>query len=212
MKISDGPRQIISDKVIKRIYRLGRGSVFSARNFADLAPGATIDLVLSRQAKRGKIRRIARGLYDYPESDPVLGEVAPSVEAISKALAKIGYLKLQPSGAYAANLLGLSEQVPMKIIFLTDGASRKLKIGNRDIILKRTTPRNMAAAGHLGGLVIQALRHIGQHSIDANVIAGLRRVIPSDKRAEVLHDSLCAPVWIRDLLYQTLAEGDHARG
>ncbi len=208
----DEYRQIISNKVISRVHHLGRGSVFSASKFADIGPGAAIDLILSRQAKRGTIRRIARGLYDYPVKDPELGLLSPSVEAIAKALSEAGRLKLQPSGAYAANLLGLSEQVPMKIVFLTDGASRKVKVGHREIILKRTTPRNMAAAGRLGGLVIQALRYLGQDSVDDEVVARLKRAVPHEKHAEVVKDSLSAPVWIRTLLSQVFSEKGGSHG
>lgn len=129
MAKKDEYQQVISKKVIRRVHHLGRGSVFSASKFADIGPGAAIDLVLSRQAMHGTIRRIARGLYDYPGSDPDLGVVSPSVEAIAKALSEAGRLKLQPSGAYAAILLGLSEQVPMKIVFLPTGLRERSRLG-----------------------------------------------------------------------------------
>jgi hypothetical protein len=208
MSGKNNTKQIITDKIVKRVIRNGRGYVFTASHFADLGYKPTIDLVLSRQAKAGKIRRIARGLYDYPSTDQEMGLLSPSVEAIVKALADAGHLKLQPSGAYAANLLGLSEQVPMKIVFLTDGASRKLKVGKREIILRRTTPRNMAAAGRLGGLVIQALRYIGEGAINPEIIGRLQKAVPHEKREEVLKDSLTAPGWIRSLLSKAFSSGD----
>ena len=108
---------------------MGRSSVLTADNFSDIANRASIDLVLSRLAQRGTVRRIARGLYLYPKAGLSAGEAAPSVQSVASAIAKAGRMRLQPSGAYAANLLGLSEQVPMKVVFLTDGGSRRILVG-----------------------------------------------------------------------------------
>lgn len=209
MDLKDTAKQVISHKVKRRIIRKGRGSVFSIGDFSDIGSRAAIELILVRLTHRGTIRRIARGLYDYPIVDPDLGMLSPSVEAITSALAGAGKLRLQPSGAYAANILGLSEQVPMRIVFLTDGASRRILVGGREIILKRTTPKNMSASERLGGSVIQALRYLGARSIDDNLIVRLRAAIPREKRAEVLKDATSAPSWIRVILQQCLAdEGD----
>ena len=128
------------------------------------------------------------------------------MEAIVKALAASEKIRLQPSGAYAANILGLSEQVPMKIIFLTDGPSRKIRVGNREIILKQTTPRNMAAAGRLSGIVIQALRYLGKDAITPDIESRLKAAIPPEQRIQVLKEALSAPAWIRSLLRKLLQE------
>jgi hypothetical protein len=109
-------------------------------------------------------------------------------------------VRLQPSGAYAANLLGLSAQVPMKIVYLTDGRSRTVQIGKKHIILKQTTPRNMAMAGRISGLVIQALRHLGRHHVDDAVIARLDRRLNADDRKQLLKDIRFAPAWIADIM------------
>jgi hypothetical protein len=115
-------------------------------------------------------------------------------------------VRLQPSGAYSANMLGLSQQVPMKVVFLTDGPSRHVKLGKQEIHLKRTTPRNMAAAGRVSGLVIQALRHLGQRHVDDAVIGALRaRLGPDDKR-QLLKDLRYAPVWIAKIMRQVAEE------
>lgn len=174
--------QIVIDKVKRRIYRRGRSSVFTADDFADISNRASIDLALYRLAKRGTIWRITRGLYLYPEFEPNLAVAAPSVEAIASALAAAGRMRLQPSGAYAANLLGLSEQVPMKVVYLTDGGSRRVRVDRGEIIFRRASPRNMATAGRLGGLVIQALRYLGPDAVDDNLIRRLRASVPEEKR------------------------------
>ena len=135
-------------------------------NFLDLASRQAVGLTLHRLAKKGLIRRLARGVYDFPKQHPVLGPLSPSAEAVARALAGRDRTRLQPAGAYAANALGLSEQVPAKAVFLTDGPSRTVKIGPTTIQLRRTTPRNMEAAGRLSGLLIQASSRAGQGTCD----------------------------------------------
>jgi hypothetical protein len=157
-------------------------------------------MALTRLSRKGVIRQLARGLYDYPVDHPVLGRVAASADAVAKALASRDAVRLQPSGAYAANILGLSEQVPTKIVFLTDGPSRKVKIGQREIILKRTTPRNIATGGRKSGTVIQALRYLGQQQVDDKVIAILRRQLNAGDKAQLLKDLKYAPAWVAEIL------------
>ena len=107
---------------------------------------------------------------------------------------------LQPSGGYAANLLGLSDQVPMKIVFLTDGPGRRVQLGKQAIMLKHTTPRAMASAGRLSGLVIQALRHIGQRHVDNAIVTRLQKRLSDDDRTQLLQDIRYAPAWIAAIL------------
>lgn len=192
--------QSIDSRVTNRINRRGRGWVFTPKHFLDLGSRQGVDLALHRLKATGTIRLLARGLYDYPVKDPILGTVAPSAGAIARALVVRDAIRLQPSGAYAANQLGLSEQVPSRVVFLTDGPSRKVKIGKREIILQRTTPRNMATAGRKSGTFIQALRYLGQDHVDDKILATLRRKIADEDRAEIRKDLIHAPGWIADLL------------
>ena len=129
-----------------------------------------------------------------------MGELRASPDQIATALAGKHHLKLQPSGAYAANLLGLSDQVPQRIVYLTDGTPRQVRIGKQQIVLRRTTPRNMATAGRVSGLVIQALRYLGQRNVDRTVIEKLRKRFGAKERAQLLKDVSLAPVWIGELM------------
>ena len=147
----------ISNQIIRRIYGHGRGWVFTPDHFKDLGSRDAIGSALKRFKQERAIRQLARGLYDYPKTDSQLGLLQPSTDDIAKALTGRDATRIQPTGTYATNLLGLSSQVPMKVTFLTDGMSRIVQIGNRQITLKRTTPKNMATAGKISGLVIQAL-------------------------------------------------------
>jgi hypothetical protein len=192
--------QTIDSKIRSRIYGHGRGWVFTPKHFQGLGGVAAIDSTLRRLKAADTIRQLARGLYDYPVQDPVLGTVAPSADAIARALVARDAIRIQPSGAYAANVLGLSEQVPSRVVFLTDGSARKVRIGRREIILQHTTPRNMATAGRISGTIIQALRHLGQDQVDDQVIAVLRRRITDADHVALRKDLVHAPAWIADIL------------
>ena len=187
-------------QIVSRIYGHGRGWVFTPNHFKDLGSRDAIASALKRYKQSGLIRQLARGLYDYPKTDPELGPLQPSTDDIAMALAGRDAARLQPTGAYAANLLGLSTQVPMKVTYLTDSLSRTVQIGKRQITLKRTTPRNMATAGKVSGLVIQALRHLGQVHVDKQVIAQLDRVLDEQAKSQLMKDIRYAPAWIADII------------
>lgn len=189
------------DSRILRRFTASRGArVFTAGDLLDLGSRNAVDAALSRHARAGRIRKLARGLYDLPKRDTQLGALMPPVELVARALRGRDAVRLQPSGAYAANRLGLSEQVPMRVLFLTDGAPRRVRIGDLQIIIRKTTPRNMATAGRTSGLVIQALRYLGQRHVDDRVVSILRlRLSDADKR-QLLKDIRFAPVWIGNIM------------
>lgn len=198
--------QSIDDKIINRIYGVGRGGVFTPNYFLDLGSRDAVDKSLSRLTSKGTIRRLARGLYDYPRKHQQLGFLSPDIEKVAKALAGKDQIRLQPSGAYAANLLHLSEQVPARVVFLTDGAARKVEIGRQTIELRSTTPRNMATAGRSSGLVIQALRYLGEQNVTPKRIETLKKVLsPQDKR-QLLKDLPLAPAWMHPIFKVIAAE------
>src|SRR3990170_4827300 len=157
--------QAIDSRILATIHGRGRGSVFVPADFLGIGSREAVDISLHRLARKGTIRRLARGVYDFPKEHPELGPLQPSAEAVAKALAGRDCTRLQPAGAYAANSLGLSEQVPAKAVFLTDGPSRTVKIGPMTVQLRRTTAKNMETAGRLSGLLIQALRELGEEHI-----------------------------------------------
>jgi len=172
----------------------------------DLGTRRAIDVALHRLVKKGVLRRLARGIYDLPRTHPELGLLMPSADEVAKALAGRDRTRLQPSGAYAANLLGLSTQVPMKIVFLTDGPSKRVRIGKAEIILKRTTPKNMATAGTISGLIIQALRYLGRNAVDETIIAQLRSKLDTAGKNRLSRDAALAPAWIGVIMRQLAAE------
>ena len=203
--------QSIQRKIFDRICRKNKGWVFTPSHFFDIGSRTAVAQSLVRLVKLASIRRLSQGLYDYPEKHPILGYLPPNYERVAQALAGRDSLKIQPSGAYAANLLGLTDQVPAKIIFLTDGPKRRVQINKRQIVLKRTTPKNMAAAGRIGGLVIQALRHLGQVNVDDKIIGMLKKRFSSDGKHQFIEDVRYAPVWIGNILRQLGGEETHGK-
>ncbi len=198
--------QSVDSKILAKIRGQKRGTVVVPADFLGLGSREAVDLALHRLARKGTLRRLARGVYDYPKVHPELGPLWPSAEKVARAIAGRDRIRLQPAGAYAANLLGLSEQVPAKVVFLTDGPSRNVRIGPMIIQLRRTTPRNMAAAGRLSGLVIQALRHLKREHVTAGRVARLKRTLPAAERRALVRDIKLAPTWMHPIL-RDLAEG-----
>lgn len=197
--------QSIDNTILSRIYGSRGGATFSPSSFLDLGSRRAVDLALHRLVKRKILRRLARGLYEYPREHPELGTLSPDLEKVARALAGKHRIRLQPAGAYATNLLGLSEQVPAKVVFLTDGSSRTVKIGRQEIQLRRTTPRNMAAAGRLSGSLMQAFRHLGKEHITRERMEQLKRTLPKKERQQLLKDLPLAPAWMHPL-FRELAE------
>ena len=195
----------MSTTVLERIRGLAQGELFTAADFIDLGGRGAIHQVLSRAARNGEIRKIARGLYDLPTRDPELGVLSPREDSIIRALAERDAVKLQAAGAAAASSLGLTTQVPQKLIFLTDGRSQSIQVGKRQILLRRASPRQMATAGRISGTVIQALRWIGRENVSASTETHLRRKLAPTEKVQLLEDLRYAPAWIAEIMRRIAA-------
>ncbi len=186
--------------MLARIKKRDPDWVFSASDFLDLGLRAAVDKALSRMAAAKTIHRAARGLYYIPHQHPVIGLTSPDINNVAKALTGKTGTRFQVTGACAANMLGLSDQVPAKVVFLTDGRSKRVLLGKLDIRLKRTSPRLMATAGTISGLVIHALRYFGKAHVDEISFARLAsRLSPTDRK-RLLADATLAPAWIGDIM------------
>jgi hypothetical protein len=192
----------IDSQVWQRIEAQGEGWVFTPSDFADVGSRTAVASALMRHNAASRLRVLSRGLYDWPRQHPVLGVLWPDVSQVAQALERKDGLRLQPAGAYAANMLGLSEQVPAQVVYLTDGPSREVSVGPTQVSLKRTTPKNMACAGRLSGLLIQALRFLGEAHVTPERVAHLRSAMPAAQRAELSADLAYAPAWMRPYLLE----------
>ncbi len=194
-------------KIKNRIHGNKRGWVFTPRDFSDLAGTESILMALSRLAKENTIRRLAHGIYDYPIIHPKLGSIYPPAEDIARAAVRQHKTKLLPTGAYAVNLVGLSQQVPAKIVFLNSSIRRIIKIANMTIELRQTTPKSMATAGHITGVIIQALKHIGKEQFDRNLFTTLKKNLTPEHLKQIKKDiRYASPAWIADVLRELSTE------
>lgn len=197
--------------ILYTIYGHGKGWVFTPGDFSGMKQDPrAVGVALGRLTKQGAIRRLARGIYDYPKEHPKLGLLTPSPDDIARALAGNGKIRLQPTGAYAANMLRLSEQVPAKVAYLTDGPSRLVKVGNMELRFRNTAPRHLAASDRASGTVIQALRYLGPKQMTPERIETLRQVLPPEARARLAKDAGLAPAWMRPYLRAVAEEPAHA--
>lgn len=189
----------VSDRITRRARGIGRGGVFTPSDFLDVAARAAIDQALSRLVKRGKLRRLARGLYDFPKVHPKLGPLSPTPDDVAQALARETGSHVQISGARAANALGLTTQVPARSTYLTDGPSRRVVLGKRVVDLRHASPKHLIAPGSAAGTVVQALRHVGPvRAADVIEVAG-RQLSASDKKT-LASSAISAPAWMRPTL------------
>lgn len=194
--------QSVETKVKNRIVDNGHGWCFTSMHFMDLGSDASIRKALSSLQKQGVIRRLTQGVYDYPSTHDVLGIVSPDLHEAAKAIAEKNGVQIQPSGEHAANLVGLSEQVPGRITFLTEGPSRKIKIGSQEIIFKKTTKKIMSSAGTREGLLIQALKNLGKEHVDEKVQFQVAQFLENSTKEEIKQNMRYAPSWIRSLVFE----------
>ncbi|HQY22453.1 MAG TPA: DUF6088 family protein [Gammaproteobacteria bacterium] len=190
--------------VKNRIIEHGRGWCFTPKHFLDLDSVTGVRSALSRLEKAKVIRRLRQGLYDYPREHPSLGVLPPKAEEVAKAISEKNGIQVQPSGAYAANLIGLSEQVPGRVVFLTNGPSKKVKIGKQEILFRTTTEKNMYPAGTKVGLVIQAFRNLGKENIDNIAQARTRKFLFGTSKSELIKNLKYSPQWIRVLIFKIM--------
>jgi hypothetical protein len=187
------------NQIVARIDRLGEGRAFSAKDFLDLASRTMIDVTLASLTREGRIRRVRRGLYDRPKVNPVLGgALGPDIDEAARAIARKQRWKIVPDGAWAANLLGLSTQVPAKITYLTDGPNKEVEIGRRLIHFKHARPKAIAGLDGKLALVVQALRHLGKEGVDGSEIETLRAALSPSEKSKLLKDTRFGADWIYD--------------
>jgi len=205
--------QSIEKQVLARIQERGRGAVFTPHDFRDIGSRGAVAIALHRLTQQGTIRRVGNGLYDYPATSDLVGTLSASPERIAAALAKRDKTKLLPTGALAANMLGLSEQVPLRSVFLTTGRSRTVVIpstraGVRDmeISLRHSSARFLDTRTEIGGLVIQAMRYLGRKHFSVKEYRILSERLPKAAKLELLQDLTPAPAWIADIMRRLAKE------
>lgn len=180
------------------------GSVLFVDDFLDFGSPESVKKALLRLKEKGCLVHLAHGIYLYPKIDKELGILYPSTEEIANAIARRDKARIVPTGVQALNRLGLSTQVPMKVVYLTDGAAHSIKIGKRTITFKKASPKNLLTTGEISTLVIQALKVIGQNEVDDVILSRLKIILKKETGENILHDAKLAPAWINKILMQTI--------
>lgn len=196
--------QSIEKRILDKIKKTQRGNLLFPDDFYLLGSSEAVRLALHRLEKEKEITRVAQGIYVRPKISEYIGEVMPSAEEIANAIAKRDKIRTVPTGVYALNALGLSTQMPMKIVLLTDGSPREIKVGKRTIKFKKTTPKSLLAKGEISRLAIQALKEIGNNNQTAVEEAKIIELLKKENPQHLLHDIKLAPVWIQKIMKRAL--------
>lgn len=193
--------QSIENKTSSRIYGNQRGWSFSKIDFLDIGNDADIRKALSELASKGIIRRVLRGIYDYPRISKLLNtEMGPDLDQLARALARRSGWRIQPSENTALNLLGLSTQVPAQSIYLSDGPSKTYEIGNLELTFKKRSLKESGFKHKESELVVQALKALGQERIDEALLQKLADKWTPSMWKKILRDTKTAPAWVSDLI------------
>ena len=194
----------IEEQLFAEMKRAKAGTLFFPEQFSDFAESTAIRKALQRLTEDVNIVRVAQGIYVIPKESSLVGKVVPGAEEVAAAIAKRDRARIVPTGVHALNILGLSTQVPMRVVYLTDGAARIVRVGKQTINFKRTTPKNLAAQGHISSLVIQALKTIGKSKVDESELKKIIAHLKKEKRENILHDSKLAPAWVAVIMKKAL--------
>jgi hypothetical protein len=194
----------IEECVLKRIKTLAKGQLMMPTDFSDLGSSEAVRVSLFRLEKQGVISRVAQGIYVRPKESKLLGKLLPTAEEVAEAIAKRDRIRTVPTGSYALNALGLSTQVPMNIVLLTDGSPREIRVGKRKIKFKKTTPKNLLARGKTSRLVIQALKETGNGRLNETEEKKIINLLRYESEKDLRHDIALAPVWIQKIMIKAL--------
>ncbi|MFM9951534.1 MAG: DUF6088 family protein [Saprospiraceae bacterium] len=193
-------RPQVENSIAEALKNYQKGSVLFVADFLDYGNQESVKKALLRLKEKETLVRLAHGIYFYPKIDKELGVLFPSTEEIAKAIARRDKARIVPTGVQALNKLGLSPQVPMKVVYLTDGAARTVKVGKRIITFKKTSPKNLLAKGEISSLVIQALKTIGQNKVDENTIESIQSILKKETKENIINDAKLSPAWINKIL------------
>ena len=193
----------IETKILEKIRSIPKGDLILPEDFYELGSAEAIRVSLHRLEKDNIINRVAHGIYVRPKISKLIGVLTPTAEEIAGAIAKRDKIRTLPTGSYALNALGLSTQVPMNIVLLTDGSPREIKVGKRKIKFKKTTPKNLLAKGKISRLVIQALKEIGNGKVTTEEEIKIIGLLKKEKNVAILQNQR----W-NEILGKMILEGE----
>ncbi|MDR1409275.1 MAG: DUF6088 family protein [Oscillospiraceae bacterium] len=193
------------NEIKARIQASDKGSVFVATDFADITDVAKVGVCLSRLEAEGLIRRVMRGVYDYPEYNRLLDEyVAPSADKVAHAIARNFGWTIVPCGDTVLNILELSIQVPTIWLYVSDGTYKEYSFDNTTIKFKRTTNKDISGMSYKTALIIQALKALGKEHIDGGVLDKLSRKLSAKEKKQMTAEAKSATSWVYEIHQEAL--------
>lgn len=193
----------VETKILKRIKKCGRGSMLFASDFVRYGEQKSVGKALERMQKDGTILRISRGIYYYPKIDKVLGlgVLYPTLEDIAEGIAKRDKARIAPTGLYALNRLGFSTQIPMNVVYLTDGFNRKIKLYNgTSIQFKHAATKNFAFHSQLAMLLTFAYKELGKEGITPEILSHTKELLAKESRQVIEQDYKLMPAWVSSII------------
>lgn len=190
----------IKATIFKRLEESPANTVFFLNDFSDLGSLETVRKVMLHARLQGLITHLCHGIYLKPMRSR-FGEVPPPLEKIAEAIAERDHVEIMPTGSTAANILGLSTQVPMIVSYLTTGSSRSISIGKRVIQFRHAAPRNFAYKGKTIPLIVQALKELGKANVNDHALSALSTYMGKAQDSDTFEsDILLAPAWIQSIV------------
>ena len=194
-------------RILQRIYGHGRGWVFIPKDFLDIATNAAVRQSLSRLSRQTTIRRLMQGIYDYPSFSALLNAPSnPDPDSIAQAIARANGWKILPTGDTALNLLGLSTQVPAQYQYFSDGPSKQYDWKGGTLVFKHRTNKETTSLSYRTGILVQALKSLGENNIDAKVMAALRKKFSKDELNLAFRETRYATSWVYNIIKHLAVE------
>jgi hypothetical protein len=192
----------VTDRVKEKVAQMPVGEPFSSRGLLAIGPRAAVDQSLSRLAKSGEIMRVTRGVFVKPKQNQYVGAVIPEPLKIVQAKLAAENEIVQIHGAEAARQFELTTQVPTTPVFYTSGSSRRFRIGNLQVKLKRVSPRKLMLAGTPAGTALSALWYIGKENVSESVIEKIKQKLPAAEFETLKTAKGGMPAWMADAFYR----------
>ena len=198
----------VENRIVRSISARGFAWAFSSKDFTHIGSRTAIDTTLHRLAEKNTIRRVCRGIYDLPKYSALLAQpLSPDLDAVANAIARKFGWRIQINGASALSLMGLSQQVPGRVSYASDGPSRDFRVGSNTIAFKHTPLKEAGFSHRESSIIVQGLKSLGAGRVTANEVAAIRRWLNPRLRKKVLNDTKITTGWIQAAIGK-ICQGD----
>ena len=196
----------VHQAILDKINSKTPGDIFFPAEFRMLGTDDAIKMALSRLVKENTIERLAHGIYYFPKFHDLIGRIRPSLEMIANAIASRDRIQIKPTGISALNKLGLSEQVPTRHVYITNGQSRTYHVAENEIHFKSASPKKLALKGSISSLIILAMDEMGQSEFDETLARKIKGLLQKEDPMMLENDMMLAPSWIAKELYSIISK------